>query len=165
MEVNQEIKMADNRSSVTQAEDLSYLSLMNAMQDRFRNLSYYNLCEWSIYKVPSRLRELNKDAYTPRVVSIGPFHSGQEKLEDMEVHKTRYMRSLINRTTDPSLTFSKCGKAILSIEETARVCYYCEDDQNLGSLAEILLVDGCFILLLFFQCWDSTENSTNHDPI
>ncbi|KAI9115475.1 hypothetical protein K1719_013794 [Acacia pycnantha] len=32
------------------------------------------LSEYCIYKVPHILRHLNEDAYTPRVVSIGPFH-------------------------------------------------------------------------------------------
>ncbi|KAL6202972.1 hypothetical protein ACLB2K_026676 [Fragaria x ananassa] len=43
----------------------------------------------SIYRVPEKLRRLNENAYTPRVVSIGPFHHGKESLKPMEEHKKR----------------------------------------------------------------------------
>ncbi|XP_062177918.1 uncharacterized protein LOC133882718 [Alnus glutinosa] len=35
--------------------------------------------ECCIYKVPSDLRKMNEEAYTPQVISIGPFHHGVER--------------------------------------------------------------------------------------
>jgi hypothetical protein len=29
---------------------------------------------WSIFRVPAHVREVDKGAYSPRIVSIGPFH-------------------------------------------------------------------------------------------
>ena len=49
-----------------------------------------------IYKVPNPLRKENEEAYTPQVVSIGPFHHKNEKLKAMEKHKERYFRSFCN---------------------------------------------------------------------
>ncbi|XP_019088325.1 PREDICTED: UPF0481 protein At3g47200 isoform X1 [Camelina sativa] len=43
-----------------------------------------------IYKVPNKLRILNPDAYTPRLVSFGPLHHGKEELQAMEEHKYRF---------------------------------------------------------------------------
>lgn len=40
-----------------------------------------------IQRVPERLHQLNKKAYKPRVVSIGPLHHGQQELEVMEKYK------------------------------------------------------------------------------
>jgi hypothetical protein len=51
-----------------------------------------------IYKVPERLRELNEKAYTPRLVSIGPIHHGNDKLKAMEDHKIMYLKEFIART-------------------------------------------------------------------
>ena len=44
-----------------------------------------------IYKVPNKLRRLNSDAYTPRLVSFGPFHRGKEDLQGMEEHTCRVL--------------------------------------------------------------------------
>ncbi|XP_060672418.1 UPF0481 protein At3g47200-like isoform X2 [Ziziphus jujuba] len=54
-----------------------------------------NAC--SIYKVPDRLRLGNEGDYTPKVVSIGPFHHGKEELRTMEEHKYRYLRDFLAR--------------------------------------------------------------------
>ena len=39
-----------------------------------------------IYKVPYYLRKVNKDAYTPQVISIGPIHHDEERFQTMEMH-------------------------------------------------------------------------------
>nr|XP_048334397.1 UPF0481 protein At3g47200-like [Ziziphus jujuba var. spinosa] len=38
---------------------------------------------WIIYKVPNKLREIRPAAYTPQIVSIGPFHHGKSNLKAM----------------------------------------------------------------------------------
>lgn len=60
--------------------------LVNSINEKLEALSSLstNCC---IYKVPGRLRRLNPDAYSPRVVSIGPLHHGREELEAMEDQK------------------------------------------------------------------------------
>ena len=47
-----------------------------------------------IYNVPHEIRQLNEDAYTPQVVSIGPLHRGYKKLLKMEGHKQVYCQYL-----------------------------------------------------------------------
>ena len=47
--------------------------------------------KWCIYRVPHDIRELNKDVYTPKVVSIGPFHCRNERLKNMQTPKWEYV--------------------------------------------------------------------------
>ncbi|GLT52996.1 hypothetical protein SLA2020_262960 [Shorea laevis] len=49
--------------------------------------------ECCIYRVPNKLRDVNKEAYTPKLVSIGPFHHGLEELKGMERKKQIYLRN------------------------------------------------------------------------
>ncbi|RHN44326.1 hypothetical protein MtrunA17_Chr7g0218161 [Medicago truncatula] len=50
---------------------------INAMLDTSEPPSTDDCC---IYKVPSVIRKHNEDAYTPKFVSIGPFHHGKTRL-------------------------------------------------------------------------------------
>ena len=45
--------------------------------------------ECCLYRVPKQLRNVNEEAYTPKLVSIGPLHHGREELRDMEMQKLR----------------------------------------------------------------------------
>jgi hypothetical protein len=51
----------------------------------------------SIYKVPSQLKELNKNAYKPQTISFGPYHHGEEHLMAMEEHKHRALIHFLKR--------------------------------------------------------------------
>ena len=63
--------------------------------------------ECCIYKVPKTLRQVKKEAYTPKLISIGPFHHGEKELRDeenenvpsdMEMLKVRYFKDFCYRT-------------------------------------------------------------------
>ncbi|KAK1318209.1 UPF0481 protein [Acorus calamus] len=43
----------------------------------------------SIYRVPACVKDLNRKAYKPQVVSFGPYHHGEDQLMPMEEHKQR----------------------------------------------------------------------------
>ncbi|KAJ1386384.1 hypothetical protein SESBI_40819 [Sesbania bispinosa] len=55
----------------------------------------------SIYKVPSRVTELNKKAFRPHAVSFGPYHYGEESLKGMEEHKHRALLHFLKRCKKP----------------------------------------------------------------
>ena len=40
-----------------------------------------------IYRAPKRLHKINKDAYTPKLISIGPFHHDGKQPRDEENEK------------------------------------------------------------------------------
>ncbi|CAL5422704.1 unnamed protein product [Camellia sinensis] len=123
----------------------------------------------SIYKVPKKLVKLKEDAYTPSIVSVGPFHQKNKELLAFEEHKQRYMLHLFMRTYEAAQsTLKECATAIKDLEEEFRRCYsgYIKFDEQ--ELAEILLVDGCFILELFLRYSDMEnykEKVEDDDPI
>ncbi|KAL7169717.1 hypothetical protein ACSBR2_034701 [Camellia fascicularis] len=124
----------------------------------------------SIYKVPNKLVKLKEDAYTPSIVSIGPFHHHNRELLAFEDHKRRYMVHLLARTLEAEATRDECAKAILHLVEEARRCYSEYIDLDKHKLAIILLVDGCFILELFLRYSDieneeEEEDVVNGDPV
>ncbi|MBD4021985.1 hypothetical protein GUI04_24060, partial [Xanthomonas citri pv. citri] len=69
---------------------------------------------------PHSLVDINKEAYRPRIVSIGPYHHGNKDLEMIEEHKWRFLNDLISRT-GKSLEFFL--KRIVSMEDKIRQSY------------------------------------------
>ncbi|KAK9291292.1 hypothetical protein L1049_009482 [Liquidambar formosana] len=123
----------------------------------------------SIHKVPNQLRKVDEEAYTPRIVSIGPFHSITTKDRDhllaMDELKLLYTVYLVNRTTEATKILYQCGDAIFDLADDRVRPSYAEDIKlDRRELAKIMLVDGCFILELFFRsCYPSAV--TEEDPI
>nr|POF20618.1 upf0481 protein [Quercus suber] len=68
--------------------------------------------ECCIYKVPQRLRGVKEEAYTPKLVSIGPYYYGQPNLKKMEDLKVRYFIEAINRTKKNLDDFTRCIRKI-----------------------------------------------------
>ncbi|KAL4632315.1 hypothetical protein ACB092_04G041200 [Castanea dentata] len=50
-----------------------------------------------IYRVPYHLRKLNEEAYTPQVISIGPFHRDNARLQTMQDLKEEYSKRFWQR--------------------------------------------------------------------
>jgi hypothetical protein len=102
-----------------------------------------------IYRVPNKLRQVNKEAYTPKLVSIGPFHHDLEELKGMENQKLIYFQDFCSRT-------GKSQKDLASIiekkEEKIRR-YYSETFVQLKKkeFVEIILLDAIFIIELFMR--------------
>ena len=63
--------------------------------------------ECCIYKVPKRLRNVRKEAYTPKLISIGPVHRKNDELKDMESLKERYFKEFFDRNWKVKKDFEK----------------------------------------------------------
>ena len=74
-----------------------YIELVNDMKEMLNNLERPISTDCCIYRVPYHLRKLNEESYTPKVVSIGPFHHGNRRLQTMEKKKLRYLNSFLER--------------------------------------------------------------------
>ena len=102
-----------------------------------------------IYKVPQKIRKLNQEAYTPTIVSIGPFHYGDKRLESMEDLKLRYLKSFFLERTHKGL--GDCIGYIKKSEEIIRSCYSEAIEQTSDDFVKIILTDACFIIEYFLR--------------
>ncbi|KAK9220970.1 hypothetical protein WN944_009394 [Citrus x changshan-huyou] len=101
-----------------------------------------------IYRVPQGWRCLHPNDYTPKMVSIGPLHHGNEELKAMEEHKLRYLRCFLQRTNvsiEYFLTFIKVKEAEL------RNCYAETIAFNSDDFATMIFVDAIFLLEFFLR--------------
>ncbi|XP_074263968.1 UPF0481 protein At3g47200-like [Silene latifolia] len=108
-----------------------------------------NNLKMCIYKVPDWLKEHACDSndqtpYEPEIVSFGPYHWGNTRVKEMEKHKRRCLDIMLNRNhqnVDEYLTEMK------KIEKEVRTCYKGQyENINDGDFAEMLVLDGCFML-------------------
>lgn len=107
----------------------------------------------SIPSVSSKLRKHNEEAYSPKLVTIGPIHRGSSShLLAMEEHKWRYMLALLHRTQNPVSTLDECGRVILGLDDAVRASYGGNIKYDPHELAKIMLLDGCFLLELLLKC-------------
>ncbi|CAN6237735.1 unnamed protein product [Urochloa humidicola] len=110
----------------------------------------------TIFRVPAHVRDANAELYEPRLVSIGPYYRGRAALRGMEQHKWRCLHELLAHY--PKASLSACVGAVRAVEHRARRCYserteiFDKDDE----FAEMLLLDGCFVLQ-FFTKWYTGE--------
>lgn len=101
----------------------------------------------SIFRVPKSFTDVNGKLYQPQLISIGPLHHGVAHLEMMEEHKYHYLGLLLARTRGLSLAGLLDG--VGPLVGPARECY--SEAVNLGDeeMAEMMVVDGCFVIELF----------------
>ncbi|CAL5418770.1 unnamed protein product [Camellia sinensis] len=60
------------------------------------------LSENCIFRVPRTLRQHNESIYEPKIVSIGPYHRGKDRLAPMDNIKLWYLDTLLARSVTPS---------------------------------------------------------------
>lgn len=105
--------------------------------------------ECCIYKVPFHIRRLREDAYTPKVVSIGPFnHNRHVHLQNMEKHKLMYCKAFLKQTKTSSDSWMSY---IEGVEPKFRRCYSETLEFRKKELVKIIFVDSGFILELFWR--------------
>ncbi|MED6126074.1 hypothetical protein PIB30_074873 [Stylosanthes scabra] len=97
----------------------------------------------SIYKVPDDIRQLNKEAYIPMAVSIGPFHHGDPRLQKMEDHKLLYYKHFIQR---PNVSLPEFVSCLRMLEPQIRACYSEKIDLTVDEFVKVILVDSAFII-------------------
>lgn len=112
-----------------------------------------------IYKVPLDMRLVEKKAYEPRIVSIGPYHHGEPRLQAMEELKWRYFHRLFNPKQQHGVELEPVMEAMDWLEEKAHRCYSDEVKLSKGQFAKMMLIDGCFIIELFKE-FDQKQNFT-----
>ncbi|KAM4081781.1 hypothetical protein ACJW30_11G118200 [Castanea mollissima] len=112
-----------------------------------------------IYRVPETLHKVNEEAYTPMLISIGPFHHHEEKLKKMEQLKLRYFKEALYRTKRDQ---KDLAKYIVENEVRIRHCY-AEEFHNINSkeFIKMILLDSIFIIEHLLR---TKENSRRSSP-
>ncbi|XP_060174611.1 UPF0481 protein At3g47200-like [Lycium barbarum] len=121
-----------------------------------------------IQMVPKMHREIESNArcYEPLVVSIGPFHHGNPKLQPMERYKELLAIQFADQdSTKPrpegvlpwrstnAVSIDELYKKVKNIVTDVRDCYH-EDlikDYSDEEFTQMMFLDGCFILQ-YFHC-------------
>ncbi|KAL4655093.1 hypothetical protein ACB092_01G426000 [Castanea dentata] len=104
--------------------------------------------ECRIYKVPLHLRKWNEESYSPRVISIGPYHHNKEKFQTMEKHKI----NLENFVT-----------TITEMEDIIRHCYVHTVQLERDDFVKTIMLDATFILEFFLKA--ELEEWTEDNPM
>eukprot|EP01018_Ginkgo_biloba_P036552 Gb_34674 [translate_table: standard] len=100
----------------------------------------------SIFSTPKQLLDLNREAFVPRVISLGPYHFGNPELQDMEKHKSEAARRMQSRLQGRGISFNTVVDNIKAMEQRIRHCYDKEISYSAGVLSWIMARDACFIL-------------------
>ncbi|KAD3337926.1 hypothetical protein E3N88_33447 [Mikania micrantha] len=102
----------------------------------------------SIAVVPNTLRDLSAKSFSPREVSIGPLHHNHIK---GEMQKENYLLELLICIPFPKEDILKsCMQKVYNSMEKILICYgYAQmktNDDKYNELAEMMVMDACFIL-------------------
>ncbi|XP_045811066.1 UPF0481 protein At3g47200-like [Trifolium pratense] len=123
--------------------------------------------EQYIYKVPQTIRQNNPQAYTPKIISIGPFHSPRgsiidnNNLYEMEELKLKYLKGFLNRT---NLCVNDLVFKVQEWENKILNCYAGLVSFDSKDFLKIIIVDECFIIEHFLRYF-SYKDWMETDPI
>ncbi|XP_010503330.1 PREDICTED: UPF0481 protein At3g47200-like [Camelina sativa] len=118
-----------------------------------------------VFRVPQSFAEMNPEAYKPKVVSIGPYHYGEKHLEMIQQHKLRFLHLFLDKARKNGVDINVLFKAVIHLEEEIRISYsehLCETSEE---LAYMMILDGCFILILLLIVSRHIELDDSDDPI
>ncbi|KAF8084922.1 hypothetical protein N665_0693s0013 [Sinapis alba] len=121
-----------------------------------------------IFRLPHTLRRVNDTAYAPKIVSIGPYHRSDDKehehLKMIEEHKKLYLELFVSKTMRKGVNLSHLVDAVSELEPLIRDSYSEKLDLNKEKLTKVMILDGCFILMLFLVVSGIKYKNIN-DPI
>ncbi|KAM5553032.1 UPF0481 protein [Rosa sericea] len=144
-------------------------------------------CKKCIFRVPNVLWRQNPQAYTPDVVSIGPFHHYPEKRGKdegkggKEGNGEKYFQ-LMERVKESYLNEILAGMQNITLEELTAKVVELSDQGNEGEFEQrarnfyaepldfpkefikMMIVDGCFLIQLFRKCDDEKLRAFD-DPV
>ncbi|KAL8258886.1 hypothetical protein R6Q59_026839, partial [Mikania micrantha] len=102
----------------------------------------------SIYMAPSVLRDLSPSSFNPILVSIGPLHRGDENVKAFEEQKVSYLINLMSRiNSSPQEEILKsCVQKAYTLLNTIKSCYIWTKNFSDAEIAEMMVLDACFIL-------------------
>ncbi|KAL3746941.1 hypothetical protein ACJRO7_015817 [Eucalyptus globulus] len=146
---------------------------------------------WTIYPVPNHLSVVYRNAFEPRIISIGPhyykYRLERTQMHVMEKHKKRFLVRLLggkpelrrsNRdmptTSQEERVDREFGKDLMEamklLEQETRACYSSKYQIDSNDFVAMMVLDGCFVvelLRLYYELFHtkSTVVANEVDPI
>ncbi|XP_074586532.1 UPF0481 protein At3g47200-like [Curcuma longa] len=129
-----------------------------------KRVSDTKFCERStkptIYRVPDFLKSVDPQAYEPLLVSIGPYHRKKPHLQAMNQLKWKCLKYVLGQRHD--MVLEDYVDRIKELETRARDAYSEEVEMDSNSFVEMMLLDGCFLMLTIMKRTETmnSEEST-----
>jgi hypothetical protein len=101
-----------------------------------------------IDRVPQMMFGLERSAYEPVSLSIGPYHHGNPAHRALEKVKWNYLNYILK--LNPEKTLQDYIHFIQGLEQQARSCYPKELVMQSDEFIKMLLLDGCFLLVALY---------------
>jgi hypothetical protein len=122
------------------------------------------LSKCCIYKVPNLLRNVKPEAYTPQLISIGPLHHGDAKLQIMQRKKLICFREFKGNSMSDEIIMDLV-KIIRNKEKNIRQ-YYSKNFDKIGSMdfIQMILLDAVFIIEFLRESDDFEDDPKNLEP-
>lgn len=99
----------------------------------------------SIPKIENQIREIDRTAYEPCIVSIGPYHHGNPWLQTSQKKKWNCLNYILYMNYNVRLY--DYLQSIVELEMQARNCYLNGVNMDSSEFLQMLLLDSCFILV------------------
>ena len=123
-----------------------------------------------IFRLHRRLKNINSKLFKPQVIALGPYHHRKHQLQNMEELKWRCLAFFMESRKGK---LEECLIELGLLEMEVRECYSLSETDNLSTdeLLQMMVVDGCFILMLFIRAGghlavlDQDEMFIRHNPI
>ncbi|KAK3432386.1 hypothetical protein EUGRSUZ_E04277, partial [Eucalyptus grandis] len=115
-----------------------------------------NVC---IYQVPTKLRQVEAKAYDPSIVSIGPYHRGDQHLKEMEEVKLKFFHRVFKSRQEGEDVLDRVISAMEKLEPRARSFYADDVKLSRDEFTEMMTIDGCFILQLLREVGSCSSSS------
>ncbi|KAK9268540.1 hypothetical protein L1049_000294 [Liquidambar formosana] len=140
------------------------------------------------------MREVYRNAYVPKIISIGPFHYEEQGRQVIEEHKRRYLLRLlggrlqengeqalpqvcngshledVEHAVEPvpkvrkAICLEDLVGAMRELEQKTRVCYSEDFNINSDDFVQMMVVDGCFVVELL-RLYKKLDKEDVDDPI
>ncbi|PWA41934.1 hypothetical protein CTI12_AA549570 [Artemisia annua] len=132
--------------------------------DRAERGENYGKQRISIRKISRVLRDLSERSFNPQLVSIGPLHRQNQKLQELESLKESYLHDLLYRNTGstPQQQLEACLRKVNGSIDRIRESYAgMANNYNDAELTKMMIMDGCFIIEFCIKHDDEKQNLPN----
>ncbi|XP_061946863.1 putative UPF0481 protein At3g02645 [Populus nigra] len=159
-----DIEMAINLDYYKEKREMA-TNILAKLDSEVKRMSFKrNGSERCIYTVPKPLRHVNWKAYAPLLISIGPLHRENTRLEAMEKEKLKFFKKLTERD---GMDEKKIIDIVISIENQEERLRHCYSEKfkliKSRDFVEMILLDAVFVIQFLLESKDD-KGPKNFEP-